>query len=91
MASTSIAKSAKSQRPQGVMSVGVFGSYLATHLVPAALVSLGLLCILYLFHARGVSFRKWRKYLDKEVVIQADNSTSAAPKCRKKPKFRETD
>ena len=59
-------------------------SYAATHLVRAALFAIGLFLLLYLFDVRGVSFRKWRKYLDKEVVIEADGATPSclAPKRR---------
>tara|TARA_B110000483_G_C17920275_1_gene436590 strand:+ start:236 stop:448 length:213 start_codon:yes stop_codon:yes gene_type:complete len=62
-----------------------FKAYFATHLVPAALFSLGLLFLLFLFHERGVSFSKWRQYLDKEVIIEADGVTPSylAPKRRR--------
>lgn len=45
-------------------------TYARSHILPAAFLSIFILLLIYIFKVQGISFRKWKQYLDKEVVIQ---------------------
>lgn len=50
--------------------------YLRSHIVPAFLLSLVIITILYLFKKNGNTFHKTRKYLEKEVIIRKNEQSN---------------